>query len=213
MAGNRFGVGLQNVMMSPVNPRAVPELEPQVFPIYDHQSCGIAQSQDMNFFRQGFTNARTQRECNIESFPLPNPLVVQITGYSVHIVQPPYPNAVFFVTDISDYYGILYNGVFGFKVGTGGKDYALGNCYGFPSGMGLSGTVSQDGSTAGLVSHVVSNGMSLWSNIHSILGAPITVTPNESFGASIRFPAGALAISHSHTLAVWLRAIVGKQIA
>lgn len=209
----RFGVGLQNVMLSPVNPRAIPELEPQVFPIYDHQLCGIAQSQDLNFFRQGFTAARTQRECNIESFPLPNPLVVQITGYSVHIVQPPRLNATFARTDISDYYNILYQGVFGFKVGTGGKDYALGNCYGFPSGMGLSGNIGADGSTAGTFVHVVANGVSLWSNIHSILGAPITVTPNESFGASIRFPAGAIALSNSHTLAVWLRSIVGKQIA
>ncbi len=205
--------GLQNIGLSPVNPRAIPELEPQVLPIYDHQLVSGAGVTQINYFRQGFTNGRTQRETNMEQFPLPNPLVVQITGFAIHIVQPPVLNGALLTTDITDYYRMLYHGVFSFAIGTGGKNYALGNLYGFPAGMGLSGNVTTGGATTGNISHVVANGMSMWSNFHSILGAPITVTPNESFGGQITFPAGSITLSASHTVAVWLRSIVGKQVA
>lgn len=205
--------GLQNIVRSPVNPRAIPELEPQVFPIYDHQPVGISQSANVNFFRTGFTANRTQRETNMESFPLPTPIVAQITGFSVHIVQAHQANGAMVVTDLTDYTRLLYNGVFGFVVGTGGKSYALGNLYGFPSGMGLSGFATTGGATAGNVAHIVSNGVAAWSNFHRIIGAPITVTPNESFGGAITFPAGTMTLSNTVTVACWLRTIVGKQVA
>lgn len=206
--------GLQNLIQSPVNPRAVPELEPQTFPIYDHQLVGISQGAQINFFRQGFTNGRTQRETNMESFPLPNPLVAHITGFSAHIVQKfAQDPAGFTVTDVLDYARLLYNGVFQFQIGSGGKLYALGNLYGFPSGMGLSGMMTTGGATSNNVGHVVTNGIASWSNFHRILGTPITVTPNESFGGSVIFPAGTLTLSLSLTLAIWLRSIIGKQVA
>lgn len=208
--------GLQKIMQSPVNPRAIPELEPQTFPIYDHQVVGTTQGAQINFFRQGFTNGRTQRETNMESFPLPNPLVAHITGFSIHIIPPQAQNISTnqVMTDIGDYQRLLYNGVFQFQIGSGGKLYALGNLYGFPSGMGLTGYFSTGGSTAAPnVTHVVHNGIASWSNFHRILGTPITVTPNESFGGSIIFPAATLNLSNSITVAAWLRAIIGKQVA
>lgn len=205
--------GLQRVITSPVNPRAVPELEPQVFPIYDHQPIGISQVANVSYFRQGFTNNRTQRETNMESYPLPTPLVLQITGFSAHIVQAHQANGAMVVTDITDYTRLLYNGVFLFQIGSGGKSYALGNLYGFPAGMGLSGFVTTGGATTGNVSHVVSNGVSMWNNFHNIIGAPITVTPNESFGGTVFFPGGTLSLSNTVTLAIWLRSILGKQVA
>ena len=207
--------GLQRIMQSPVNPRAVPELEPQTFPIYDHQVVGTTQGAQINFFRQGFTNGRTQRETNMESFPLPNPLVAHITGFSIHIIPPQGQVTItgMVQTDIMDYQRLLYNGVFQFQIGSGGKLYALGNLYGFPSGMGLSGAVACGDTTVVRFSHVVSNGIAQWSNFHRILGTPITVTPNESFGGSIIFPAATLNLSASITVAAWLRAIIGKQVA
>lgn len=206
--------GLQNLMSSPVNPRAVPELEPQTFPIYDHQVVGTTQGAQINFFRQGFTNGRTQRETNMESFPLPNPLVAHITGFSIHIIPPQLQSSVAMViTDIGDYQRLLYNGVFQFQIGSGGKLYTLGNLYAYPSGMGLSGNATNGGLTTPTAVHVVANGICSWSNFHRILGTPITVTPNESFGGTILFPAATLNLSNSITVAAWLRSIIGKQVA
>ena len=204
--------GLMNQVPSPLNPGARARLEPQIQSIYDHQVITGTQANPVNFFSQGFTNGRSTRETNVPVFPLPSPVVFLVAGFGVHLVQPAPANAVFVLTVVSDLNHLLYNGVLSFTVGMQGKGYLVGNLYQFPAGLGQYGFMTTDGATAANVAHLTGNGVPAIGNYFRIKGAPITLTQNETFLAQIGFLGSSAAMSSSHTLAIILRGVQGKQI-
>lgn len=204
--------GLVPQIPSPLNPGARARLEPQVQSIYDHRLITGAQSAEVYFFVEGQVGGRNERDTNIPTFPLPSPMAFLVAGFGVHLVQPAPANAVFAITTISDWNRLLYDGVFLFNVAVQGKGYLMGNLYQFPSGLGQHGFVTTGGATSGNVAHVTSNGVPNAGNYFRIKGAPITISQNESFRGTIKFPAGATSMSSSHTVACILRGVQGKAI-
>jgi hypothetical protein len=189
-------------------------LEPQIRHLYDHQLVGIAQSAPINYFTTGFGGqGRNRADTNLPSVPLPSPSAFVVSGFGVHLVQRPVANGAMVLTDITDAMTMLNNGLLQFFVGNANKVYVNGPCYAFPSGFGLTGAVATGAATAaGATATLITNGVPVAGNYYKIPGQPILLNNQEYFAAEIAFPRGAIAMSTSQTLAVWLRGTLGTQI-
>jgi len=168
-------------MVSPFDPgkKAIIELIRQ--PLYDEQAL-TSTSIEVTFFQTGFAG-RDFRQTNLETQGLlPVPKFFVIDGIRIVFTENKTHS-----TKIGDLEDIMYGSFFKFVLG-GLKDYLVVPTFMVPSGVGIVGMSDQGANTAA-ATVLATHGAPVLSNRYILRQHVITIPPQQSFKASINFPA------------------------
>lgn len=178
-------------MVSPFDPgkKAIIELIRQ--PLYDEQAL-TSTSIEVTFFQTGFAG-RDFRQTNLETQGLlPVPKFFVIDGIRIVFTENKTHSA-----KIGDLEDIMYGSFFKFVLG-GLKDYLVVPTFMIPSGVGIVG-MSDQGANTGAAVVLATHGAPVLSNRYILRQHVITIPPQQSFKATINFPAAMGSIASTET--------------
>jgi hypothetical protein len=183
-----------------------------VQPLWDTILVGTSQVAPLTFFTVPQGGTKTLVDSNmVQGGALPKPDEFYLRSFLIQPLPRSPLNAVFALTDVTDASRLLDQGIFEFFVGTAGRRLVQGHLQLFPCGLGLQGMVTAGGGAT--VSYMFGNGIR---DVRNHYGLPPQyaekLNANESFKATVTFPAGTLSMSNSISLRVYLGGILGQSI-
>jgi len=191
-----------------------------VQPLWDSQPLGSVTAIPSvvpyfsNTYQTVYGVSKTLLDVNMPSGgKFPSPDSYYITGIQFHPVSRSPANAVFALTDLTDFSRVMDQGILTVTIGSAQSALVQGHPMLFPSGLGLQGMVTTGGATSANVAHIIGNGVREIQNAFGFTGAFAEgLGPNEQMNCNLTWPSGVPSISNTFTARVYLRGIWGQGV-
>lgn len=185
-----------------------------VQPIWDSVLLGLTNTGTNYLFQVAQGGTKTLVETNmVQAGAIPSPDAFALRGFMIQILPNAPANAAFVITDISDIQRLFRQTIFTFKVGTANRQIVQGALDFFPAGIGLEGTVTTGGATAGNVAFIVGNGVRSLDNRFGLGDTYKEVLQaNSNFRGELTWPNAGATVSVSHTLKCILTGLWGQSV-
>jgi len=184
-------------------------------PLWDSVLVGKAQTSPINLFTVPIgTSSKTAIDTNLaQGGGLPSPNEFYLRAFLVQPLPLSPLNATYALTDVSDATRFSDQTIFSFFCGTSGRKIVTGHAQLFPAGLGMEGSVTTGGTTAGFTGYIMGSGVRRLDNRFGLGDFAEKLNSTESFRGLFEFPsATGLLMSTSITARVYLGGILGQSV-